>query len=227
LARLTNILTSELSWLFSPRLALMHGFLRLLPVGGAGRVRSALYRAFGVDVGPETVIAGPICLISSGDVWMNLHVGKHCYINAHTSIDVAAPVVIGDGVSLGHHVVIVTSHHTIGPPDFRAGPLVPKPVTVGNGAWIAAGAILLPGITVGPGAIVAAGAVVTRDVRANTMVAGVPARFVRDISETDPFMLDELARAPLSLSRPALPYIAAIAAERSVGGPDATGTSGL
>jgi maltose O-acetyltransferase len=61
-----------------------------------------------------------------------------------------------------------------------------RPVTIGNGAWLGARCTILPGVNVGEGAIVAAGAVVTHDVPANTMVAGVPARAIRDLSADNP-----------------------------------------
>ena len=90
-----------------------------------------------------------------------------------------SPVTIGSGVSVGHHVLLITTDHAIGPPEFRAGLAQPQPITIGDGAWIAAGATILPGVRVGAGAVVAAGALVTRDVAANTLVGGVPAKELR------------------------------------------------
>ncbi|MDE5634180.1 MAG: transferase [Muribaculaceae bacterium] len=57
------------------------------------------------------------------------------------------------------------------------------PVVIRRNAWIGAGAIILPGVTVGENAIVAAGAVVTKDVADNTVVAGIPAKYIRDIKQ--------------------------------------------
>ena len=57
----------------------------------------------------------------------------------------------------------------------------PKPVRIGDGAWLASRAVVLPGVTVGEGAIVAAGAVVTRSVEPHTLVGGVPARLIRHL----------------------------------------------
>ena len=74
------------------------------------------------------------------------------------------------------------------PPD--AGDVLPfkvinraLPITVGDHAWIGAGAIILPGVTIGAGAVVAAGSIVTRDVEPRTVVAGNPARFLRNIDD--------------------------------------------
>jgi len=63
----------------------------------------------------------------------------------------------------------------------RAANLETAPIVLQDGAWIGAGATILPGVTVGSGSIVAAGAVVTKDVLPNTLVGGVPARHIRDL----------------------------------------------
>jgi acetyltransferase-like isoleucine patch superfamily enzyme len=55
------------------------------------------------------------------------------------------------------------------------------PVTIGAGVWVGARAMIMPGVTIGDGAVIAAGAVVTKDVPPNTLVAGVPARIVREL----------------------------------------------
>ena len=60
---------------------------------------------------------------------------------------------------------------------------MPKSVRLGDDVWVGSGAILLPGVTVGDGAIVAAGAVVTRDVEPRTVVGGNPARFIKRIGD--------------------------------------------
>jgi acetyltransferase-like isoleucine patch superfamily enzyme len=78
-------------------------------------------------------------------------------------------------------VMLVTSSHAVGPCERRAGPLKPAPITVGDGCWIGAGAVLLPGVTVHDGCVIASGAVVTGDCAADGLYAGVPARRVRDL----------------------------------------------
>ncbi len=157
----------------------VHVLPRLLPLGGGGRLRAALYRALGLGVGAGTLIAGPLTLGASRGGHRRVRLGARCFLNTHIFLDAAAPITLGDGVSLGHHVLVITSDHAIGPAQFRAGALQPRPVTVGDGVWVGAGATLLPGVTVGDGAVVAAGAVVTRDVPPNTLVGGVPARVIR------------------------------------------------
>jgi acetyltransferase-like isoleucine patch superfamily enzyme len=58
---------------------------------------------------------------------------------------------------------------------------VPKPIHIKRNVWIGAGATILPGVTIGENAIVAAGAVVSRDVPANTIVGGIPAKILKDL----------------------------------------------
>ena len=149
------------------------------PLGAAARLRTRLYRAAGISIGPGTLLAGPVQFGIAGDPRRNLKIGSRCFLNSPLFMDAAAPVTLGSGVSVGHHVVFVTTSHALGPAEFRAGELRTLPITVEDGAWIAANVTLLPGVTIGRGAVVAAGAVVTKDVAPNTLVGGVPAKLIR------------------------------------------------
>ena len=80
---------------------------------------------------------------------------------------------------LAPRVNILTVNHPENPAERRG--LILKPVTVKKNAWIGAGTTLLPGVTVGENAIVAAGAVVSRDVPANTIVGGIPAKVLKTL----------------------------------------------
>lgn len=150
-----------------------------IPSGVGGRVRTRLYRALGMVIGRGTLLAGPLTFGGWPGVLERLKIGDDCFINGYVYVDAAAPVTVGNGVSIGHHTVIITTDHLIGPPHRRGGPIRSVPVRIEEGAWIAAGVTLLPGVTIGAGAVVAAGAVVTRDVPPNTLVGGVPARVIR------------------------------------------------
>ena len=92
-------------------------------------------------------------------------------------------IFVGDGALIGHNVVLATLNHARAPKD-RAS-MVPAPIHIGQNVWIGANVTVLPGVTIGDGAIVAAGAVVTKDVPANTIVGGVPARVLRTIDEEE------------------------------------------
>ena len=114
------------------------------------------------------------------DCGKNIHIGKRVFINMGCRFQDQGGIYIGDGSLIGHGVVLATLNHAF-PPNDRAT-MIPSPIRIGQNVWIGAGAIVLPGVTIGDGAIVAAGAVVTRDVPANTLVGGVPAKTIRTIS---------------------------------------------
>jgi maltose O-acetyltransferase len=138
-----------------------------------------LLRLAGLTIGERTVIASAFTLIGGADASRHLEIGCDCYINDACVFDATAAIRLGDRVSLGHGVLITTSSHRMGAMERRAGRLEPRPVEVGDGAWLASRAVILPGVVIGPGAVVGAGAVVTRSVAPNTLVGGVPATEIR------------------------------------------------
>lgn len=111
-----------------------------------------------------------------------LEIGDETWIGQQCFFHAAGGLTIGRSVGIGPGVKILTSQHAEAPRSqaiFDA-PLELKPVRIEDGADIGVGAIILPGVTVGRGAQVGAGAVVTRDVPAYTVVAGSPARVIRE-----------------------------------------------
>lgn len=102
-------------------------------------------------------------------------------------VDVGENVVIrgGGGVKVGNNVLIasgaaiISQGHPIVPPRWNS--VISNEVRIGNEVWIGANAIILPGVTVGDGSIIAAGAVVAQNVPSSCIVAGVPARVIRNI----------------------------------------------
>ena len=86
-------------------------------------------------------------------------------------------VTIDDGALIGHNVLLATINHS--PDPVHRHDLLPAAIHIGRNVWIGSYATVLPGITIGEGAIIAAGAVVTKDVPANAMVGGVPARLIK------------------------------------------------
>ncbi len=110
----------------------------------------------------------------------NISLCECVYLNAGCVILDTAPVVIGPHTMLGPCVQIYCAEHHKDATQRRAGIEVARPVHIGSDVWIGGAAIILAGVTIGDGAIVGAGAVVTRDVEAGTIVAGSPARALRD-----------------------------------------------
>jgi maltose O-acetyltransferase len=179
-ARAARATANELSSLH-PRLLTAHVIVRLLPHLAFARLRTLLYRLAGIKIGPRTLLAGAMHLIGPGRIERRLRIGALCYLTTPLFIDLTAAVSIGDRVGIGHHTVLITSQHEIGPPEQRMGPAHGKPIVIGDGAWIGARVTILPGVTIGPGAVVGAGSLVTTDIPANAVAAGVPARVMRHL----------------------------------------------
>jgi len=169
---------------FNWRLTLANVLASLLPHLCFARLRTALYRAAGFRIGPRSLLLGRIYLSGTGRIQDRLEVGADVIINAHCFFDLTGTISLGDFVAVGHHVQIITAEHEVGPSACRAGPLHPRAIRVGNGAWIAAGATLLPGVQIGASSVVAAGSVVSGNVPPHRAVGGNPARPLRALPET-------------------------------------------
>ena len=107
----------------------------------------------------------------------NLTLGKRVFINLGCTFQDTGGITIGDDTLIGHGSVVTSLNHGVDPN--KRGDMIPAPVVIGCKVWLGARVTVVPGVTVGDGAIVGAGAVVTKDVPANAIVAGVPARVIR------------------------------------------------
>ena len=142
-------------------------------------VRMILYRIAGLKVASPAVY--PRCRI----VGRRLSIGEWAMVNSECYLDAMAPIDIGAGAHLGMRVTVITTTHREGATG-RVGPVVTRPVTIGDDVWIGAGALLLPGARVGARTIIAAGAVVRGDCDADSVYGGVPARKISDRGESAP-----------------------------------------
>ena len=113
------------------------------------------------------------------DFGKNITLGKNVFINAGCKFQDQGGILIDDGALIGHGVVIATLNHDMDPEKRQA--LHPSPVHIGKNVWIGANSTITPGVTIGDNAVVAAGAVVTKDVAADTVVGGVPAKPIKKI----------------------------------------------
>ena len=99
------------------------------------------------------------------------------FLNNNSKISCFEKITIGENVKISEDVLIRDSdNHTI----IREGFKKTLPIAIVNHVWIGARAVILKGVTIGDGAVVAAGAVVTKDVPANTLVGGVPAKVIKE-----------------------------------------------
>ncbi|WP_073137485.1 DapH/DapD/GlmU-related protein [Chryseolinea serpens] len=109
----------------------------------------------------------------------HIKLGKNVFINhACTFLDLGG-ITIEDDVQIGPKVNLITENHPVDPAKRKYLDL--KSIVIRRNAWIGAGATILPGVTVGENSIVAAGAVVNKDVADNSIVGGIPAKFIRTI----------------------------------------------
>jgi acetyltransferase-like isoleucine patch superfamily enzyme len=109
--------------------------------------------------------------------WGKLRVGDRVFFNNGVFISCVHEITIGDDVAIANFAYLTDSDsHGVEGRKVREAP-----ITIGNGAWIGAKAIILPGVTIGSRALVAAGAVVTKDVPDDTLVGGNPARIIREL----------------------------------------------
>ena len=113
------------------------------------------------------------------DYGRNIKVGRHVFINAGCCFQDQGGIEIGDNVQIGHQTVIATLNHDLNPE--KRWNMIPSPVKIGNNVWIGSHATILAGVTIGDNSVVAAGAVVTKDVPANVVVGGVPAKILKTI----------------------------------------------
>ena len=138
-------------------------------------LRGFLGRLFGRPVDVSFKVFPPFYT----DFGMNITVGRNVFVNAGCHFQDHGGVTLGDGCLVGHNVVFATLDHDLDPG--RRASMTAAPVVLGRNVWVGSHATILKGVTVGDGAVIAAGAVVTRDVPANTIAGGVPARPIRRI----------------------------------------------
>lgn len=116
------------------------------------------------------------------DCGKNISIGKNVFINSGCRFQDQGGIKIGDGTLIGHNVVLATINHDIDPK--KRSDMHLSPIIIGNNVWIGSNATILPGVTIGEGAIIAAGAVVTKDVPANVIVGGIPAKIINNIENS-------------------------------------------
>ncbi|MDQ0736385.1 DapH/DapD/GlmU-related protein [Arthrobacter agilis] len=141
------------------------------------RVRQLLSQLTGKPIDPTVTVFPPF----HSDFGKNITFGKRIFINAGCTFQDQGGVVIGDDTLIGHNTVLATLNHDLSPS--RRADMHPAPITIGRNVWIGSNATILPGVTIGDNAVVAAAAVVTKDVPADAVVVGSPARVVRSVTE--------------------------------------------
>ena len=131
----------------------------------------------------------------------NVHVGRNVVFNFGGRFVDDADITIGDNTMLGPGVCISTAEHPLSPELRRNGLQYNKPVHIEDNVWIGAGAVILAGVTIGRNAVIGAGSVVTKDIPADSLALGIPAKVIRSITEEDDLYYDGGREIPAELRR--------------------------
>lgn len=115
------------------------------------------------------------------DFGQHIFIGEHVFVNQGVTMVDLGGIYLAEGVLVGPNATLITVNHAEDPG--RRRDVIPQAIHVGQGAWIGAGALILPGVTIGAQAIIGAGSIVTRDVPAATVVVGTPAKILRSIKQ--------------------------------------------
>ncbi|MFF1277098.1 sugar O-acetyltransferase [Streptomyces marokkonensis] len=115
------------------------------------------------------------------DYGSNISIGDRTFVNYHlTALDVAR-ITIGEDCQIGPNVQLLTPTHPVEPEPRRAKLEAALPITIGDNVWLGGGVIVCPGVTIGDNSVIGAGAVVTKDIPADVVAVGNPARPVRTL----------------------------------------------
>jgi acetyltransferase-like isoleucine patch superfamily enzyme len=138
-------------------------------------IRDLLSQITGSTIDESVAVFTPLYI----NYGQNTKIGKSVFINFDCVFLDLGGITIEDNVLIAPKVSLLSEGHPLSPND--RGSLVPGHIHIQKNAWIGAGATILPGVTIGENSVVAAGAVVSKDVPANTVVGGVPAKRLKTI----------------------------------------------
>ena len=147
------------------------------------QLRAPWLRLLGARIGPRAILHDVRFFNLYRRGLGGLRIGEECFLGDECLLDLADSITLEKSCTLAERVLILT-HTNVGYRDHPLQPLFPAstgPVVIETGSFVGANVTLLPGVRIGHGAFVAAGSVVTRDVPADTLVGGVPARPIRQL----------------------------------------------
>lgn len=150
---------------------------KLNAAADVNEVRAYLGKIIGEEVDESTTVFPPF----HTNFGQHIQLGRNVFINHGCSFLDLGGITIEDEVMIGPRVNITSENHPVEPAKRKT--LVPGAVVIKRNAWIGGAASIMPGITIGENSVVAAGAVVTKDVPDNTVVAGVPAKVVKELEQ--------------------------------------------
>src|SRR5260370_8966996 len=128
-----------------------------LPIHVGGRLRGIILRLAGFQIGRGAIFAGTPIIALADNHYKNLLIGEGCWFNIACLFDLGAQIRIGNKVSMGHGVLILTRSHEVGTSEQRALTLLVKPVNIGSGVWLGSRSTFLPRVPISDDAILAHG----------------------------------------------------------------------
>lgn len=183
MTELEKMLAGELYKPYDPEVAAAHGRALALqfeynhtPPDSPERRRELLGELFGTIGGSITVEPEFHC-----DYGFNIHVGDNFFVNFGCVILDVCEVRIGKNCFIAPQVGIYTATHPVRAEERYLGVELGKPITIGDNCWIGGHAVINPGVTLGDNVVVGAGAVVTKSFGSNVVLAGNPARVIREL----------------------------------------------
>ncbi|WP_349814156.1 sugar O-acetyltransferase [Trueperella bernardiae] len=152
--------------------------INALPTGDMEAIADLARQLFGT-FGDGAAIRTPVHC----DYGAHTHIGEGAFINFDCVFLDVADIVIGKNCQIATRVQFITAEHPLEPTPRREGWESGRPITIGDNVWLGAGVIVLPGVTIGDSTVVGAGAVVTKDLPANVIAVGTPARVLRPLPD--------------------------------------------
>lgn len=148
-----------------------------VPVEDVDQINKIAAKLF-AECGDQLVLKPPFYC----DFGYNVHIGESVLINYNCVFLDAAPITIGDNCFIGPMVGMYTVNHPLDPERRNDGYVYGRPITLGKNVWLGGGCTILSGVTIGDNSVIGAGSVVTKDIPANVIAAGNPARVIRELT---------------------------------------------
>ncbi|MDU7028122.1 acyltransferase [Robinsoniella peoriensis] len=143
-------------------------------------LRKWFYYLLGAEIGKNTVLCRRVeVLLPRG-----LCIANNVAVGWFAELDARGGITINHDTNISSHVKLITGSHDVDDPDYTADF---EPISVGHHCWIGTAAIVLQGVSIGDGAVIAAGAVVTKDIPSYEVWGGVPAKFIRKRETVDSY----------------------------------------
>ena len=155
-----------------------------------GARRRELMERFFAEAGEGLYIEPPL----HANWGCSTHWGARCYANFNLTLVDDGEIFIGDHTMIGPNVTLVTTGHPIRPDLRERIGQYSEPIHIGRNVWIGAGVTVLPGVTIGDNSVIGANSLVTKDIPANSVAVGNPARVIREITDDDAAALQDYAQ---------------------------------